>query len=128
VTVKAAIAAAVCYEIYGSRPYLEVARVNGLENFRNLVTGTRFCFRAAKITAHERPVTLLAPARQQLRVKSDGKAIDSNVRRCFRSTLDRGRQGAEARICPVRRQRRERDFDQQSVTFVPGRRSRSPRL
>jgi hypothetical protein len=34
-----------CYEIYGSStPYLEVARVNGLENFRNLVTGTQILF------------------------------------------------------------------------------------
>jgi hypothetical protein len=34
-----------CYEIYGSStPYLEVARVNRLENFRNLVTGTQLLF------------------------------------------------------------------------------------
>jgi Contractile injection system tube protein len=34
-----------CYDIYGSSAYyLEVARVNKLENFRNLVTGTQLLF------------------------------------------------------------------------------------
>jgi hypothetical protein len=34
-----------CYDVYGSSAYyLEVARVNGLENFRNLVVGTQLLF------------------------------------------------------------------------------------